>query len=300
MVMTEHLRPPWPLVEVAVQPKHRGEQERFAQALAELAVGDPSFQVTTDPESGQTVIGGMSEAHLYEKLGLLRHSYDVDCYFGSPLVSYRETIAGRVVQDHALEMRTDAGAQSGRVRIAFEPDAAIGRCRLVCAIRGSAVSEHDARAVERGIGATMGILVGAPLTRIRATLMEAETDGPGSPVTLLEAAARNALREALQKAGTVVLEPVMRVGVTMPERYEGAVAGDLRSRRGRILGREVTGDAVTVTALAPLANLFGYEASLRALSEGRASYAMPFDSYQPMPPRDGAGPPPAEAVALRA
>ena len=275
---------PEPVIEVAVEPKTQADQEKMAQALARLAQEDPSFRVALDYESGQTVIRGMGELHLEIIVDRMRREFKVDANIGAPQVAYRETIARRTEIDYTHQKQAGEQVQFARIRLAFEPAAAGSGFTFESKIAGGILAAEFVSGVEHGLSAAKesGILAGFPVIDCQVSLVDGTADAQSSALAF-EIAARAAFRDGLQKAGPVLLEPVMKVEVVTPEDYMGAVIGDLNSRRGQISGMDQRGNARVVDALVPLANMFGYVNTLRSMSQGRAQYTMQFDHYDPVP-----------------
>ena len=284
-VVLEQMAFPDPVIEIAVEPKTKNDQDKMALALARLAAEDPSFRVTSDPESGQTVLKGMGELHLEVLVDRLRREFKVDANIGPPQVAYRETISRTAEVDYIHKKQTGGAGQFARVEIVLEPLAAGEGLVFESAIVGGAVPREFIPSVRKGIVATAesGVLAGFPLIDIKATLADGASHDVDSSALAFEIAARSAFREAALKAGPKLLEPVMAVEVVTPVEYMGDVIGDLNSRRGQISGTERRGSATVIAAIVPLANMFGYVNSLRSMSQGRAQFTMRFDHYDPVP-----------------
>jgi elongation factor G len=284
-VVLEEMEFPAPVIEVAVEPKTKGDQERLGIALQRLAAEDPSFRVATDPESGQTILRGMGELHLDVKVDILRRTYKVDVSVGAPQVAYRETITRPVTVDHIHKKQTGGSGQFARVKIDVAPAAAGAGYAFTSKVVGGAVPKEFIPGVEKGLASvlTSGVLAGFPVVDIAVDLVDGASHDVDSSALAFEIASRAALREALQKGGPVLLEPVMKVEVVTPEDYLGSVIGDINSRRGQIAGTDTRGNAQVVNAMVPLANMFGYVNTLRSMSQGRAQYTMQFDHYEQVP-----------------
>ena len=284
-VVLEQMAFPDPVIEIAVEPKTKNDQDKMALALARLAAEDPSFRVTSDPESGQTVLKGMGELHLEVLVDRLRREFKVDANIGPPQVAYRETISRTAEVDYIHKKQTGGAGQFARVEIVLEPLAAGEGLVFESAIVGGAVPREFIPSVRKGIVATAesGVLAGFPLIDIKATLADGASHDVDSSALAFEIAARSAFREAALKAGPKLLEPVMAVEIVTPVEYMGDVIGDLNSRRGQISGTERRGSATVIAAIVPLANMFGYVNSLRSMSQGRAQFTMRFDHYEPVP-----------------
>jgi elongation factor G len=275
---------PDPVIEVAVEPKTKGDQEKMGHALARLAQEDPSFRVSNDPESGQTVIKGMGELHLDILVDRMRREFKVDANVGAPQVAYRETITRRVEVDYTHKKQTGGAGQFARIKLVFEPAKGRG-FEFVNEITGGAVPKEYIPGVQKGLrdAKDTGVLVGFPCIDFRVRLVDGAYHDVDSSVMAFEIAARAAFREGMAKAGPVLLEPIMKVEVVTPEEYMGDIIGDLNSRRGNVTGMDQRGNARVVTANVPLANMFGYVNTLRSMSQGRAQFTMHFAHYEQVP-----------------
>jgi len=284
-VILERMEFPDPVIEIAVEPKTKSDQEKMATALQRLAAEDPSFQVSTDQESGQTVIKGMGELHLEIIVDRMLREFKVDANIGQPQVAYRETISREADIDYTHKKQTGGSGQFARVKIKFEPMESGSGFEFENKVVGGNVPREFIPGVEKGLSSAMdsGVLSGFPVTDVKATLYDGASHDVDSSVMAFEIAARAAIREGCQKAGPQLLEPVMRVEVVTPEEYMGDIIGDLNSRRGRVEGMDQRGNARVVNAFAPLATMFGYVNTLRSLSQGRAQYTMHFDHYAVVP-----------------
>ena len=284
-VILERMDFPEPVIEVAVEPRTTGDQEKMAAALARLVQEDPSFRVTTDRESGQTVISGMGELHLEILVDRMKREFRVDASVGAPQVAYRETIARRVETDYIHRKQTGGAGQFARVKITFEPAEAGSGLEFESEVVGGAVPKDYIPGVRKGLleAATSGVLAGFPMTDIRMTLTDGDSHDVDSSVMAFELAARAAFREGVEKAAPRLLEPMMRVEVVTPEEYMGDIIGDLSGRRGNVYGMDTQGGDRVIQAMVPLANMFGYVNNLRSLSQGRAQYTMHFDHYEQVP-----------------
>jgi len=284
-VMLERIEFPDPVIERAVEPRTKGDQEKMATALGRLAQEDPSFQVASDPESGQTIIKGMGELHLDILIDRMKREFKVDANVGEPQVAYRETISRETVIDYTHKKQTGGAGQFARVKIVFEPLEPGEGFVFENAVVGGAVPKEYAPGVEKGLKGAResGVIAGFPVIDFKATLVDGASHDVDSSVMAFEIASRHACREGLSKAGPVLLEPVMRVEVVTPEEYMGDVIGDLNSRRGNVSGMDSRGNARVITAMVPLANMFGYVNTLRSMSQGRAQYTMHFDHYEKVP-----------------
>ncbi len=289
-VILERMEFPEPVIEIAIEPKSKADQEKLGVALAKLAAEDPSFRVSTDQESGQTILKGMGELHLDIKVDILRRTYKVDANIGAPQVAYREKLTRRVEQDYTHKKQTGGTGQFARVKIIFEPNEAGAGNVFESKIVGGSVPKEFVPGVEKGINSVMGagVLAGFPVVDVKATLIDGAFHDVDSSVLAFEIASRAAFREALQKGGSVLLEPIMKVEAVTPEEYTGSVIGDLNSRRGQIQGQDVRGNANVINAMVPLANMFGYVNQLRSFSQGRATFTMQFDHYEQVPAGEAA------------
>jgi elongation factor G len=284
-VILERMEFPDPVIEIAIEPKSKADQEKLGIALQKLAAEDPSFRVSTDQESGQTILKGMGELHLDIKVDILKRTYKVDANIGAPQVAYRERLGRKLEIDYTHKKQTGGTGQFARVKIIFEPNEAGKGNEFESKIVGGAVPKEYIPGVDKGIASvtTSGILAGFPVVDLKATLIDGAFHDVDSSVLAFEIASRAATREALQKGGSVLLEPIMKVEVVTPEEYTGSVIGDLNSRRGQIQGQDMRANAVVVNAMVPLANMFGYVNQLRSFTQGRASYTMQFDHYEQVP-----------------
>ena len=284
-VILEKMEFPEPVIEMAVEPKSKGDQEKMAAALVKLAAEDPSFRVSTDQESGQTIIKGMGELHLDIKVDILKRTHKVEVNVGAPQVAYREKITRRVEKDYTHKKQTGGTGQFARVKFIVEPNEAGKGFEFESKIVGGAVPKEYIPGVEKGLNSVLGsgVLAGFPVVDVKVSLIDGAFHEVDSSALAFEIASRAGFREALREGSSVLLEPVMKVEVVTPEEYTGSVIGDLNSRRGQIQGQDMRGNAVVVTAMVPLANMFGYVNNLRSFSQGRASYTMQFDHYAEVP-----------------
>ena len=289
-VILERMEFPEPVIEIAIEPKSKADQEKLGVALQKLAAEDPSFRVSTDQESGQTILKGMGELHLDIKVDILRRTYKVDANIGAPQVAYREKLTKRIEQDYTHKKQTGGTGQFARVKIIFEPNEAGAGNVFESKIVGGAVPKEYVPGVEKGINSVMGagVLAGFPVVDVKATLIDGAFHDVDSSVLAFEIASRAAFREALQKGGSVLLEPIMKVEVVTPEDYTGSIIGDLNSRRGQIQGQDMRGNANVINAMVPLANMFGYVNQLRSFSQGRATFTMQFNHYEQVPAGEAA------------
>ncbi|WP_026988849.1 elongation factor G [Fodinicurvata fenggangensis] len=284
-VVLEKMEFPDPVIEVAVEPKTKTDQEKMGMALARLAQEDPSFRVSTDTESGQTVIKGMGELHLDIIVDRLRREFKVDANVGAPQVAYRESITRQAEVDYTHKKQTGGSGQFARVKLVFEPLEAGDGFIFENAIVGGSVPRDYVPGVQKGIENSMdsGVIAGFPMIDFKVTLVDGAYHDVDSSVMAFEIATRAAFREGVPKAAPVLLEPMMKVEVVTPEEYMGDIIGDLNSRRGNVSGMDSRGNARVVSAMVPLANMFGYVNTLRSMSQGRAQYTMFFDHYDRVP-----------------
>ena len=284
-VILERMEFPDPVIEVAVEPKTKADQEKMGIALQRLAAEDPSFKVSTDHESGQTVMKGMGELHLEILVDRMLREFKVDATVGAPQVAYRETITQPTSIDYTHKKQSGGAGQFAKVVIEFEPLAKGDGFIFESKIVGGRVPKEYIPGVEKGLKASIetGFLAGFPVIDFKCTLVDGAFHDVDSSVMAFEIAARAAFREAMPKAKAVLLEPMMKVEVVTPEEYMGDIIGDLNSRRGQVSGMEQRGVNHVVNGMVPLANMFGYVNNLRSMSQGRASYTMTFDHYEEVP-----------------
>jgi len=263
----------------------KGDQEKMGASLAKLANEDPSFYVSTDHDSGQTIIQGMGELHLDIKVDILRRQHSINVNVGEPQVAYRETITRDCDVDYTHKKQSGGSGQFARIKMTLEPGEKGSGFEFESKVVGGNVPKEYIPAVEKGMKAVMGagVVAGFPVVDVKATLYDGGYHEVDSSAVAFEIAGRAAMREAMQKSGAVLLEPIMKVEVTSPEDYIGGVIGDLNSRRGQIEGTDSRGNAQVVNAMVPLANMFGYVDNLRSMSQGRANYTMQFDHYSEVP-----------------
>jgi len=284
-IILERMEFPDPVIEIAVEPKTKSDQEKMGIALSRLAQEDPSFRVSSDIESGQTIIKGMGELHLDIIVDRMKREFKVEANVGEPQVAYRETINRSVEVDYTHKKQTGGSGQFARVKITFEPQEAGAGYEFSNSIHGGSVPREYIPGVEKGLNSSRdsGVLAGFPVIDFKATLTDGASHDVDSSVLAFEIAARAAFREGIAKAKPVLLEPVMRVEVVTPEEYMGDIIGDLNSRRGSISSMDSRGNAQVINAMVPLANMFGYVSNLRSMSQGRAQYTMHFDHYEKVP-----------------
>jgi elongation factor G len=284
-IILERMEFPEPVIEVAVEPKTKADQEKMGIALNRLAQEDPSFRVSSDLESGQTIIKGMGELHLEILVDRMKREFKVEANVGAPQVAYRESLARKVDIDYTHKKQSGGSGQFGRVKMTVEPGERGQGVVFVDEVKGGNVPREYIPSVEKGIRevAASGSLIGFPIIDFTATLTDGAYHDVDSSAMAFEITGRGAMREAAQKAGIKLLEPVMKVEVVTPEDYLGDVIGDLNSRRGQIQGTDSRGNAQVVEAMVPLANMFGYVNQLRSFTQGRAQYTMQFSHYEEVP-----------------
>ena len=284
-IVLEPMDFPDPVIEIAVEPKTKADQEKMGEALGRLAKEDPSFRVTSDEESGQTIIKGMGELHLDIIVDRMKREFKVEANVGAPQVAYRETILNSAEFDYIHKKQSGGAGQFARVKLSVEPlEPGKGR-EVESKIKGASIPKEFIPGVEKGIEtiADGGILAGFPLIDYKVTILDGLHHDVDSSVLAFELASRYCFKEACTRGTLKLLEPIMRVEVVTPEDYMGDVIGDLNSRRGQINTQEQRGNATVITAMVPLANMFGYINSLRSMSQGRAQYSMFFDHYDKVP-----------------
>ncbi len=285
-IVLEKMEFPEPVIQVAIEPKTKQDQDKLGKALSSLSDEDPTFQVRTDEETGQTIIGGMGELHLEVLVDRMMREFNVDAHVGKPQVAYRETITQPVEKVEIRYVRQTGGrGQYAHVVIALEPTGPGGGYEFVDEIKGGVIPREYIPAVDAGMQEAMegGVIAGYPLVDVRARLTFGSYHEVDSSEMAFKIAGSMALKDAARKAKPQLLEPVFSVEVVTPEDYMGDVIGDLSSRRGKIGGMEQRGNAHVITAHVPLAEMFGYATDLRSRTQGRATYTMQFDSYQPVP-----------------
>jgi len=284
-VVLETMTFPDPVIEIAVEPKTKADQEKMAAGLARLAAEDPSFRVETDLESGQTIMKGMGELHLDILVDRLKREFKVEANIGAPQVAYRETISHKAEVDYTHKKQTGGSGQFARVKMEIEPTEPGEGYSFESLIVGGAIPKEYIPGVEKGIASVLdsGPLAGFPVIDVKVKLVDGAYHDVDSSVMAFEIAGRMAMREGLRKAGAKLLEPIMKVEVVTPEEYTGNIIGDLTSRRGQVQGQEPRGNAIAIDAHVPLANMFGYINTLRSMSSGRANFTMQFSHYEPVP-----------------
>ncbi|KIC13543.1 elongation factor G [Leisingera sp. ANG-Vp] len=284
-VVLETMTFPDPVIEIAVEPKTKADQEKMSQGLGRLAAEDPSFRVETDLESGQTIMKGMGELHLDILVDRLKREFKVEANIGAPQVAYRETISKEVEHSYTHKKQSGGSGQFAEVKMIISPTEAGEGYSFESRIVGGAVPKEYIPGVEKGIQSVMdsGPLAGFPVIDFKVALIDGKFHDVDSSVLAFEIAARMGMREGMKKAGAKLLEPIMKVEVITPEEYTGGIIGDLTSRRGQVSGQENRGNAIAIDAFVPLANMFGYINTLRSMSSGRAQFTMQFDHYDPVP-----------------
>jgi elongation factor G len=284
-VILEKMEFPDPVIEIAIEPKSKADQEKLGVALAKLAAEDPSFRVSTDQESGQTILKGMGELHLDIKVDILRRTYKVDANIGAPQVAFRERITQRAEVDYTHKKQTGGTGQYARVKFIVEPNEPGKGFEFESKIVGGNVPKEYIPGVEKGLNSVLGagVVAGFPVVDVKVQLVDGAYHDVDSSALAFEIASRAAFREALQKGRSVLLEPIMKVEAVTPEDYTGSVIGDLNSRRGQIQGQDTRGNANVINAMVPLMNMFGYVNNLRSMSQGRATFTMQFDHYAEAP-----------------
>ena len=284
-IVLERMEFPDPVIEVAVEPKTKNDQEKMSLALGRLAQEDPSFQVASDTESGQTIIKGMGELHLDILVDRMRREFKVDANVGAPQVAYRETVTEKSSIKYRHKKQTGGSGQFAELFLDIEPNESGMGCEFIDKVVGGAVPKEYIPSVEKGIDSVLatGVLAGFPMTDVKVTLKGGSYHEVDSSPLAFEIAARAAFRDLARQAAPRLLEPIISVEVVTPEEYMGDVIGDLNSRRGQVSGTEARGIVSIIHAAAPLANMFGYVNTLRSMTQGRAQYTMSFDHYGPVP-----------------
>jgi elongation factor G len=284
-IILERMEFPEPVIEVAVEPKTKADQEKMSVALGRLATEDPSFRVSVDHESGQTVIKGMGELHLEIIVDRMKREFKVEANVGAPQVAYRETISKKVEIDYTHKKQSGGAGQFARVIMTFEPLERSGGYEFVNKVVGGSIPKEYIPGVEKGLMSAKdtGALAGFPVVDFKVTLTEGAYHDVDSSTLAFEIAGRAAFREGMRKAGSQILEPIMNVEVVTPEDYMGDIIGDLNSRRGQVSGMDQRGNARVINAMVPLSNMFGYVNTLRSMSQGRAQFTMVFHHYEPVP-----------------
>ena len=284
-VVLERMEFPEPVIEIAIEPKTKADQEKMSQALQRLAAEDPSFRVHVDHESGQTIMKGMGELHLDILVDRMKREFKVEANIGAPQVAYRESITKVAEVSYTHKKQTGGSGQFAKIDLTFEPGEPGSGFVFESTVVGGNVPKEYIPGVEKGLemAKDTGIVAGFPVLDFKVTLSDGAYHDVDSSVMAFEIAAKSAFKEGMQAAGPQLLEPMMKVEVVTPEEYMGDIIGDLNSRRGQVSSMEDRGNAKVVTALVPLANMFGYINPLRSMSSGRAQFSMVFDRYEPVP-----------------
>ncbi len=284
-VVLETMTFPDPVIEIAVEPKTKADQEKMSAGLARLAAEDPSFRVETDFESGQTIMKGMGELHLDILVDRLKREFKVEANIGAPQVAYRETISHEVEHSYTHKKQSGGSGQFAEVKMIISPTEPGEGYSFESRIVGGSIPKEYIPGVEKGIQSVMdsGPLAGFPVIDFKVALIDGKFHDVDSSVLAFEIAGRMCMREGLKRAGAKMLEPIMKVEVITPEEYTGNIIGDLTSRRGQVQGQDTRGNAIAIDAFVPLANMFGYINTLRSMSSGRANFSMQFDHYDPVP-----------------
>ena len=284
-IVLESIEFPEPVIRIAIEPKTKADQDKLGESLSKLAKEDPSFRVTSDAETGQTLIAGMGELHLEIIVDRLLREFKVDASVGKPQVAYRETIRRMVEAEGRFVRQTGGHGQFGVVDLKVEPLGKGSGFEFVDATKGGAIPRNFIPSIEAGVKESMenGVLAGYPMVDIKATLLDGQYHEVDSSEIAFKIAGSMAFREAAEKASPILLEPVMEVEVVTPQEFMGEVIGDLSSRRGKILSMESRGGAQVIESRVPLATMFGYATRLRSITQGRATYTMQFGAYEPVP-----------------
>ena len=284
-VVLERMEFPEPVIEIAIEPKTKADQEKMGIALQRLAAEDPSFQVSVDHESGQTIMAGMGELHLDILVDRMKREFKVEANIGAPQVAYRESITKECEISYTHKKQTGGSGQFAKIDLIFSPGEPGSGFEFESKVVGGNVPKEYIPGVEKGLDMAKetGIVAGFPVLDFKVQLVDGGYHDVDSSVMAFEIAAKAAFREAMAKAGPQLLEPMMKVEVVTPEEYMGDIIGDLNSRRGQVASMEDRGNAKVITAMVPLANMFGYINNLRSMSQGRANYTMQFDHYDPVP-----------------
>jgi len=284
-VILERMEFPEPVIDIAVEPKTKADQEKMGLALNRLAAEDPSFRVKSDEESGQTIISGMGELHLDILVDRMKREFGVEANIGQPQVAYRETITKVADHDYTHKKQSGGSGQFARIKFTIEPGESGVGLEFTDTVTGGNVPKEYIPGVEKGVKSIMGAgpLAGFPLVDVKFTLKDGAYHDVDSSVMAFELAGRSGFREAIKMAGPKLLEPIMKVECVSPEEYTGSIIGDLTSRRGQVQGQDMRGNATVIDAFVPLANMFGYVNTLRSMSQGRAQFSMVFDHYAQVP-----------------
>jgi elongation factor G len=289
------------LIQISIEPRSKADKEKLNAGLAKLVADDPLFGIRTDPESGQIILLSVGEPHIASKIDILKHTYEVDAIIGIPQVDYREKISRPATVDYTYRKQTGGHGQFARIKIFAEPAEPGFGFVFENQVGNDSVPTEFISAVKKGLEGMMGfgVLAGFPVVDVKVNLVDGASHDVDSSATTFEICARAAMREALYKGGSILLEPIMKVEVATPAEYVVSIIGSLNSRRGQIHGQEIRHDDTVITAMAPLANMFSYVNNLRSMSQARATFAMQFDHYAPVPlPNDD--PPFRPAIGMRA
>jgi elongation factor G len=284
-VILEKMEFPEPVINLKIEPKTKADQEKMAIALNTMAIEDPSFRVSVDQESGETILKGMGELHLDIKVDILKRTYGVEANVGQPQVAYRETLARKAEIDYTHKKQTGGTGQFARVKLRLEPNDTGKGNEFVTEIVGGAVPKEYIPGVEKGVTSVWdnGVLIGFPIVDTKVTLFDGAFHEVDSSAIAFEIATRAAMKEGCEKGGVKILEPIMDVEVVTPGEFVGGIIGDINGRRGQIRDQQMRGNATVIRAYVPLANMFGYVSQLRSMSTGRASYTMQFAHYADVP-----------------
>ncbi len=284
-VILEKMDFPNPVIELKIEPKTKADQEKMSTALYNMALEDPSFRVSVDPESGETILKGMGELHLDIKVDILKRTHGVEANVGAPQVAYRESLARATEIDYSHKKQTGGTGQYARVKMKLEPNEIGGGNVFESVIVGGTIPKEYIPGVEKGVNSVWdaGVLIGFPLVDMKVSLYDGAFHEVDSSAIAFEIASRAAMKEGCEKAGVRILEPIMDVEVVTPGDFVGGIIGDINSRRGQIRTQEMRGNATVIRANVPLANMFGYVSQLRSQSTGRASYSMQFAHYAEVP-----------------
>ncbi len=283
-ILLESIDFPAPVIQLAIEPKTKADQEKLGMAIAKLVQEDPTLRVTTDPETGQTILAGMGELHLEIIVDRMKREFGVGANVGKPQVAYRETIRAKAEYDYTHKKQTGGSGQYARAKLRVEPNPGKG-FEFDNEIKGGSIPKEFIPAVEKGVVEALegGILAGYPMVDIKVELFDGAYHDVDSSEMAFKICSSICVKEACQKAKPVLLEPVMRVEVVVPEEYMGAVNGDLISRRGRLEGTEIRGTTQIIKAMVPLSEMFGYATELRSRTQGRGSFTMHFGQYEEVP-----------------
>ncbi|KUO55374.1 MAG: elongation factor G [Alphaproteobacteria bacterium BRH_c36] len=284
-VILEKMDFPDPVIEMKIEPKTKADQEKMALALNEMALEDPSFRVSVDQESGETILKGMGELHLDIKVDILKRTHKVEADVGAPQVAYRESLARMAEVDYTHKKQTGGTGQFARVKMRLEPNEIGKGNEFKAEIVGGSVPKEYIPGVEKGVKSIWetGMLIGFPMVDMKVTLTDGAFHEVDSSAIAFEIASRSAMREGCEKGGIKLLEPIMDVEITSPQDFVGGIIGDVNSRRGQVRSQDLRGNAVVIRAYVPLANMFGYINTLRSMSTGRAQYSMQFAHYAEVP-----------------